>query len=229
MNNNIEEKVLSTDLVFGDVIYLKTPYEENTKDFYHGYDVLDVVGDYVKDHNNKTYKVRPVMVVAVEDDELIYTPITSKHNKFKSKDIQHQYKCHEPLANNKNYTTYVELNSIRAVHTKNFYKYTKHGELKPRDKQAVLGAFVNNYTNYAENKDCRKFVTPKHKRKFENKLEKSGFEKVDNTYKQGNLEISISEKGIIKYHHNYSLEEVKEKHNQIINTNKKLFNYEVTI
>lgn len=213
-------QIKSKDLSFGDIIILKTPYEENTKDYYHGYNVLDVMGDYVRDGHNRTQKCRPVLVIATENDELIYTPITSKHNMYKEFDIKNHYRLHEPLQNNKNYTTYVQTLNVRAVDTKDYYNYEVIDTLKPRDKQAILGALVNTYTEKSNKMDTRRFVTPKHKRKFENQLTETGFEKNQNKYTKDNLEITISDKGIIKYHYNYTLDEVREKHNSPLCVNK---------
>ena len=75
------------DLNFGDIIKMKAPYEENTKDYYFGHNVKDVMGGIMVDHFGRPYKIRPVMVIGFENNELTYCTLTSTAESIKTQSI----------------------------------------------------------------------------------------------------------------------------------------------
>lgn len=164
--DNANNYKLLQEFQFGDLIEIKAPFEENTKDYYFGYDVKSVRGELVKDNFGRTSKRRSVMVIAVNNNELTYIPLTSQHGS--KEDNKHHYKCKNIIKTQeyKNYDTYIELNSIRTVTLNNNDRILHYGVLPNNDKQNLLGLLIQRCDKYSKNKDCRRFATKKQAKKI---------------------------------------------------------------
>ena len=101
-----------TELEFGDIIGIWAPYEENTPDYYNGYDPLYIKGEYVTDNFGRTAKFRPVMVVGVSDDELHYIAITHRTS---SRGGRYQYEMQSTELGTLYDTSYAECANVRCI------------------------------------------------------------------------------------------------------------------
>lgn len=65
------------DLKQGDIILAKLVFEENTSDYYHGHRVYDVISHSVTDANGNTSKLRPVIYMGSDGNDIFVAPMTS--------------------------------------------------------------------------------------------------------------------------------------------------------
>ena len=73
------------DLRKGAVIHMRIPYEENTPDYYNGYQPKEIRGHLFHDRFGDTSKPRMVVVVGHEENSILYLPITSRHSAMDSR------------------------------------------------------------------------------------------------------------------------------------------------
>lgn len=194
------------DMVFGDIIYTQAPFEETTPDYYNGYTAKDIRGEDFS-VNGKTGKIRPVMVVGVVDNNLIYTTITSSRNKF-TDDI-HQYTVEDVsvMPGDKN-VSYIELDGIRAKPIQEHWKETYCGCISDVDMKNLKSSMIKRALNTDE-KDRYSYIGDKNGEKLTNALKQYGFSKDQNKYHKNDYSITFHNDGIIHHHFERSIMDVR--------------------
>ena len=216
------------NLEFGDVVYINAPFKENTNEFYNGYNVEDVLGSKYKNRFGQSSKKRPVMVISNENNEIHYTPLTSKHNALpdhpdvKANDEHPKY-----------YTSYIELDTISTFKFNNENQTISTQALNDFDKGIIQREFTKRSRDYSEKEDTKRFIQDFRKPKLINHLKHTGFEEENQNesikFKKDNMEINIDKNGIITYHHIRTLDEVLELHNPLIKYMQKTNTKQTTI
>lgn len=202
------------DLVLGDVITIKAPFEENTKTYYNGYDVLDVRGELVTDSFGRTSKWRPVMVVSTTSDQLAYLPLTTSHGS--KHDCYHQYQLqdNDMIERPKwkpNAKSFVEIGSLRVIDSQNHYTYQKHGQISDRDLVNIKDRLVKDFTRVTVGCDTYKYVTKDNVTLLMDKLKTQGFVTNENNplcLTRDTTSFIFQEDGLLYCHFDMSLDAV---------------------
>lgn len=208
-----------SEFQFGDVVMIYAPFEENTPDYHNGHDVLDVLGDYVRDKFGNTAKRRPVMVIGVGDGNLTYIPLTtSTTNQYDEKYQYHVKDNSMTPKRDESIQTYAELHSVRVIHEPTG-TLIYHGRLKDDDLENIKSGMNKLSSRIEPGKDKRVYMKPESREKLVQNLENIGFSRVSEMdkelFKKGPTEITIFEKtDTILYHFETSLEDVKSWYNE---------------
>ena len=211
------------DLKFGDIVKMKAPYEENTKDYYFGHNVKDVMGGIMVDHFGRPYKIRPVMVIGFENNELTYCTLTSTAES--NKDAEHQYKFEKHIDTfGSSSETYIELDGMRSIPAKEKWYFQEVGTLSSVDRNNITSLLTQRAHETDKYKDNRRFATPKYQRRIGNDLKQKGydFDEETNTYTKDNKSVTMSKSGLIKYHTEKPIEQVRYQKNRFFEKMTKL-------
>lgn len=202
------------DLVLGDVITIKAPFEENTKTYYNGYDVLDVRGEFVTDSFGRTSKWRPVMVVSTTNDQIAYLPLTtsrgSKHDYYYQYQLQDDDMIEKPKWK-PNAESFVEIGSLRVIDSKSYYTYRKHGQISDRDLVNIKEKLIKDFTRVTVGCDTYKYVTKDNVNPLVERLKVSGFVENKNNplcLTKDTTSFSFQEDGLLYCHFDMTLEDV---------------------
>lgn len=213
------------DLRKGDIIRMRIPFEENTRDYYNGYDPREIRGDYYKDRFGDTGKPRFVIVMGQEGNNIIYLPLTS--NSRSKADGVHQYTLQDNSMTWKkdpDMKSHVELDSLRAVYANPKWTLQLMGHVTENDLINVQVKLGKREINFDSECDQRIYVPMKKEESFIRNIENNGyvFQKEENntkTYRNNDGRTITKQKwGLVKYHVPLSKDEVK----RIVAENEKI-------
>lgn len=197
------------DLEFGDIIYTYAPYEETTNAYYNGYTDKEIRGEEFN-INGYRAKARPVMVVAVEDDKLLYANITSSTNN--ASDRRHQYSVRDnSMTPGNKRRTYVEIDNIREKDVKLFWSETYYGKFNDRDLSNIKSRMIRNALT-TDTKDRHAFIGTHNTDQLKTELKENNFiqdEKDENKFTRRNYSITVKDDGTIYHHFERSKDEVR--------------------
>lgn len=205
------------DLRKGDIIRMRIPFEENTPDYYNGYNPKEIRGQYYKDKFGDTGKPRFVIVMGQEGNNIIYLPLTS--NSRSNMDSIHQYTLQDNSMTWKkdpDMKSHVELDSLRAVYANPEWTLQKIGHIAENDLINIQVKLGKREINLDLQCDQRAYVPMKKEESFIKKIEDNGYvfqgsEDYTKIYmnKEGRT-ITKQKWGLVKYHVPLSKEEVKQ-------------------
>lgn len=205
------------DLRKGDIIRMRIPFEENTRDYYNGYSPEEIRGDYYKDQFGDTSKPRFIIVMGQEERNIIYLPLTSS---YRSRlDDLHQYALEDNSMTWKkdpDMKSYVELDSLRAVYVNPKWTLSFIGHITENDMVNIQVKLGKRDIDLNSKCDQRAYVPIRKEESFLKNIENNGyvFQKEENNTKiyRNNEGRTITKQrwGLVKYHVPLTKEEVKQ-------------------
>lgn len=203
------------DLKKGDIVYLRIPYEENTRDYYNGYNPKEIRGHMFKDRFGDTSKPRMVIVVGRDGNNMLYLPLTSRHSGF---DSDRHYVLQDNSMTWKkdpDMKSYVEISSLRAVYIDPERDLHYDGRIRENDMVNIMVKLGRREINLESRRDQRAYVSRNKDEAFERHLMENGYmlskERSDGRVfsgKEGRT-VKKSKWGLVHYHVPLSKEEVK--------------------
>lgn len=204
------------DLKKGDVIHMRIPFEENTRDYYNGYKPKEIRGHMFKDKFGQTSKSRMVVVIGWDDYNIMYLPLTSRHTGF---DSHHQYELQDNSMTYKrdlSMKSYVEVDSMRAVYANPEWDIQYIGRVTENDMVNIMVKLGKHEIDFDSKRDQRAYISRSKDALFEKQLEENGYmlsEQVfeGKTYtREDGRTITKSRWGLVAYHVPLSKKEVTE-------------------
>lgn len=204
------------DLRKGDLIYMRIPFEENTRDYYNGYDPKEIRGHMYKDRNGDTSKPRYVVVIGHDDKNIQYLPMTSRRSGF---DEKHQYILEDNSMTHRKdpkMKSYVEIDSLRSVYANPNWDIQYTGRLADNDMVNIMSQLGKRDIDFESKRDQRAYVSKNKEASFERQLDENGFTLsresfAGKTYtEEGGKTVTKSRWGLVMYHVPLSKEEVTE-------------------
>ena len=199
------------DLKQGDIILAKLVFEENTSDYYHGHRVYDVITHAVTDPRGNTAKRRPVIFMGSDGDDIFVAPMTSKHGA--KADEAHQLQLLDtPSAQETEDGSYVEMTNMRKLHMEPDWQVPLLDHVGPNDFRRLNSRYRYDAERFAHHLDWKNaYIYLPDKEKYHEKLERSGYERTDFGWQNGDHQ--IMERGdFIVSHHDVSLEDTIQAH-----------------
>lgn len=202
------------DLRKGDLIFMRIPFEENTTDYYNGYDPKEIRGHKYRDRFGDASKPRFVVVVGREADNIIYLPLSSRCSKYSSK---YQYVLQDnsmTVKKDPNMKSYVEISSLRAVHADLEQDIEYNGRLAENDMINIMIQLGKQGIDFESKRDQRAYVSQKKVDSFERRLAENGYKLINDTFEEKTYReesgrtVTKSKWGLVKYHVPLSKEEV---------------------
>lgn len=202
-----------TELKFGDIIGIWAPYEENTPDYYNGYDPLYIKGEYVTDNFGRTAKFRPVMVVGVSDEELHYIAITHRTS---YKGGRYQYEMQSTYLGTSYDTSYAECANVRCIPVKPYWAFPQFGVTSAEDIRNIKQKFIENISYIPHERDYRKFVPDIAREIVMNTYDELGYERTRTAdswkFNKGTEEHTLYDNGVLYHHYYKPIQQVQEEH-----------------
>lgn len=205
------------DLEYGDVVKIKAPFEENTREYYNGHSPLDVRGSLVRDKFGNSSKTRPVMVLDVTDDKLFYIPLTTSSRKYARHDEQHQYKLKNndmtPKHPRREVDTYAETGSVRVFYLNKKWSDVRYfGRIDQVDLKQITWRLNHDARNIVDGVDRHTYMSA-NKDRFEEALLSAGYQKTQtqtaNRYSLENRTFTVYNSGIVGAHFELPLDVVR--------------------
>ena len=162
------------DLKKGDIIRMRIPFEENTPDYYNGYDPKEIRGHMYKDRFGNTSKPRFVIVVGHDADNIMYLPLTSRHSRF---DSSHQYELQDnsmTWKKDEDMKSYVEVDSLRARWANPEWDIHYFGRVAENDMVNIMVKLGRRQIDFDSLRDQRVYVSRNKEEAFERKLSENG-------------------------------------------------------
>lgn len=203
------------DLKKGDIINMRIPFEENTRDYYNGYDPKEIRGHLYKNGFGQTAKFRMVIVIGRDDSSIMYLPLTSRHES--QHDSSHQYILQDNSMTYKkdpDMKSYVEVDSLRAVYARPNWDIQYIGRIMENDMVNIMVKLGKRDIDFESKRDQRTYVSRNKEASFERSLKENGYilskeEQTEKIYsKDDGRTITKSRWGLVKYHVPLSKEEV---------------------
>lgn len=205
------------DLRKGDIIRTRIPFEENTTDYYNGYQPKEIRGESFKDRFGQTSKPRFVVVVGREDNNIIYLPLTSRHSGC---DTKHQYMLQDnsmTWKRSEDMKSYVECDSLRSVHASPNWDIQYFGRIEENDMANIMSKAGKRKIDFESKRDQRSYVSRSKDERFEAILEENGFKDIHAQDTMGKVfmhddgrTVEKQRWGLVRYHVPLSKEEVTE-------------------
>ncbi len=205
------------DLRKGDIVYMGIPFEENTPDYYNGYNPKEIRGGHLyRNKEGLTGKSRCIVVIGRDENNVMYLPLTSRHHGF---DSRHQYRLKDNSMTYKkdpDMKSYVEVDSLRAVYASPEWNIKYVGRIVENDMANIMVLLGRRDIDFESKRDQRVYVSRNKEETFERNLKDNGyvlsgegFE--EKTYSNENGRTVIKSRwGLVKYHVPLSKEEVIE-------------------
>lgn len=200
----------------GDIIYMGIPFEENTRDYYNGYDPKKIRGHEYTNRLGQAQKARYVIVIGRDENNIQYLPLTSRHKGF---DEQHHYVLQDnsmTYRKDPDMKSYVEMDSLRSVYVNPKWDIQYTGRIAENDMANIMIRLSKNKIDFESKRDQRAYVSRGKEEKFEKILIEKGYElkKEDfseKIYKNDNgRTVTKTKWGLVKYHVPLSKKEVTE-------------------
>ena len=202
-----------TQLKRGDIINIKAPFEENTKDYYNGYTPEQIRGHKFTDRFGLSAKSRMVIYIGRDNQTLYYLPVTSKQ---KRGDLPHQYELKDnsmtPKADADRHS-YVECENLRAIEIPFGTDIPYTNRITNEDLANIMHRISNIALQFDSQRDKRGYITPEMKETFEQELTSRGFTVRKETedrkiWRKKNVEVTQTKYGLIHYHVDMSKQDV---------------------
>lgn len=203
------------DLRKGDIIRIRVPFEENTSDYYNGYHPKEIRGgEWYKDRFGDTSKPRFCIVIGREDNNVLYLPMTSRHARC---DNKHQYTLQDnsmTWKKNEDMKSYVELDTLRAVHTGEDWNIQSFGRVAENDMTNIMVRLGRRKLDMNSDRDQRIYVSPNKETAFEKQMAENGYIVSESTErgktynKEDGRTVTKSKWGFVMYHVPMSKEDV---------------------
>lgn len=202
------------ELKKGDIIRMRIPFEENTRDYYNGYRPQEIRGGLYIDKNGQTSKTRYVIVIGHDDNAVQYLPLTSRHSRF---DSQHQYELTDNSMTPKrdpDMKSYVEVDSLRSVYANPKWELQHYGRITENDMTNIMVRLGRRSIDFESDRDQRAYVSRNKEETFDEHIKAEGYSLTDadmerQTYKKADgRTITKTRWGLVKYHVPLSKEEV---------------------
>ncbi len=204
------------DLKLGDIIRIPAPFEENTRDYYNGYQPEEIRGEKFTDRFGHSYKNRMVIYMAREGKAIYYLPLTSKHGS--AWDHLHQYELQDnSMTRPKDpaLRSYVELDSLRTIKIAYDRDIPYIGTITDEDRRTIEAKLAERSIRLNSEEDQRGYIPVEKQTEFYEKLSKLGFKETENSQYRVKYEkeppkttITANSKGAVYYHVSKTKEEV---------------------
>lgn len=210
---NRDNKQSVTQLQFGDVIGIWAPFEENTPDYYNGYDPLYIKGEYVTDNFGRTAKFRPVVVVGLSDEELHYIPVTHSTSQ---KSGRYQYLLKSTELNSTYEDSYVECCNVRCIPVKPYWAFPKFSKVSTEDERNIKQEFIKNISYITFGQDRRKYVPDIAREIVMNTYDELGYERTRTKdawkFQKGTEDHTLYDNGVLYHHYYKPIQQVQKEH-----------------
>lgn len=201
----------------GDVINLRVPFEENTRDYYNGYKPEEMREKPFTDRFGNSSKKRMVVFVGCDGPDMLYLPITSKTGHPHDVHNQYELKDNSMLpSKDPNRRSFVELNSLRAIRISQQRELQYTGHLISEDICSILHRLCNNTLQFNSKRDQRGFIPPYMEKIFIKELLERGYrldpKSTENRkiYRQIRTKqmVTRTKSGMVYYHYEMAKEDV---------------------
>ena len=204
-------------LHMGDILNIRIPFEENTRDYYNGYKPEEIRGKLFTDRFGNSSKKRMVIYIGRDGNEMLYLPITSKHTT--DHDILHQYELKDtsmmPEGTVKR-RSFVEVDSLRMIRISPQRELSYTGHIEKEDLENIVHRISNNTLQFDSKRDQRGYVPASMAETFENELTLRGYAvayecKYYKTWQKGSTGQTIkhTKYGAVHYHYPMEKEDVR--------------------
>lgn len=202
----------------GDIVNLRVPFEENTRDYYNGYKPTEIRDKPFTDRFGKSSKVRMVIFIGRDDDTIYYLPVTSKNSIH---DLDHQYELKDTFMmptpeDGRMKRSFVEVDSVRALRVSPQRELSYTGYITKKDLSNIMHRIANNTLQFNGQRDKRGYVPPSMQKTFENELKQRGYEKTVNEpdklvyeKKETGQMVRETSDGLVHYHYQKTKEQVR--------------------
>lgn len=199
----------------GDIVFMRIPFEENTRDYYNGYHPKEIRGRMYRDRFGDISKSRFVVVIGHEKGNLIYLPLTSRsHAKL---DAKYQYTLQDNSMTYKkdpDMKSYVECRTLRSVETKPDQNIIYSGRVCENDMLNIMIKIGKQEVDFGLKRDQRAYISRNKNESFERRLAANGYTLSKDSYEEkiytgkDNQTVTKSRYGLVWYHVPLSKEEV---------------------
>lgn len=200
-------------LKFGDVVMLRTLFEENTKDYYNGHSVHDVLGTTFKDNYGRSGKMRPVLVVDIQGDDILYSVLTSKDGNKDDNIYQYTLTDNTMTPNYEGKTTHVECGSVRRQTVGELKSLVYYGSITDKDVEGVKDKLTKLAFTTEQGRDAHRYLRYNKHDIFKARLLETNFELTKHqdkhVFTRDNMTFTLHKSGIIHYHYETNLQEIK--------------------
>lgn len=215
---NDASRIGRSEVKKGDVLLKFCPFEENTRDYYNGYTVEEIIGNKVLDRNGKDGKTRPILVLDIQDYQISYIPLTSKYNS-NTFDVMNLYKLQDTNLHSDNYlATYAQLD-VRVIKSHPEATHVKVDTLTPRDLSEVTSRLNERAFAVRDGIDSRALMSESQMEMFRNRLEIANYSHksfpTGVNYYQENRRFTLYNSGLVHYHFQKDIEDVRQCHKPI--------------
>lgn len=202
----------------GDIINIKIPFEENTRDYYNGYKPIDIRGRMFTDRFGNSAKTRMVIYIGRDNETMYYLPLTSKTGT--SHDMLHQYELKDtfmmPTNNVRETRSFVEVDALRTMRIAKERELPYTGYVTKEDLDNIRHRISNNTLQFNSKRDQRGYIPESMRGTFEEELTGQGYKLTiinDNktVYEKTETgqQISRTKYGMVHYHVQMTEEQVR--------------------
>ena len=202
----------------GDVINIRIPFEENTRDYYNGYKPEEIRDAPFTDRFGKSAKTRMVIYIGRDEETLLYLPLTSKTGH--AHDVLHQYQLKDNSmlpSRDPARKSFVEVDSLRAIKVSKYWDLNYTARIGNEDLNNILHRVSNNTMQFDTKRDQRGYIPTFMRETFERELYQGGYQLAleddyQRTYRKPSTGqvVSRTRYGMVHYHYPLSKEEVRE-------------------
>ena len=200
----------------GDIINLRVPFEENTRDYYNGYKPEDIRGRPFTNRFGQSGKERMVIYMGRMGGTMLYLPMTSKQHD--AHECYEQYELKDNSMTPKKDPTrksYVETHTLRAMHIGSNRELPYTGRLNKLDLGNIIHRVANNTLHLDTNRDQRGYIPESMREVFLMEVIQQGFSDWKQTSygdvymkKDRSSQVTLTPFGMVHYHVNATKEEV---------------------
>lgn len=193
----------------GDIINIEVPFEENTEDYYNGYQPSEIRERPFTDRFGKSSKRRMVVYIGRDDDMVYYLTLTSKTGRYKDKEHQYELKDNSmmPGYDGTRNKSFVEVDSVRTVRVPMEKLIPFTGTLGKEDSENIFHRISRNTLQFDSKRDQRGWISPDVQDQFEETLQAHGYMQKEGTgdhkvfIQDGTTKtITQTKDGLVHYH-----------------------------
>lgn len=207
------------DLKLGDIVIISAYFEENTRMYYNGYHPLEIKNDLVKDAFGRTRKMRPVMVIGMENDKLIYAPLTTTRSHMTTDEI-HQYVLGDLKLFDSEFTmkSFLELDSVRHTNVQSHWDIQYIKAIPKEDLNQIMYKLSIRLKRSDPIRDIYRVGQEPYISYYKEELISLGYKKklsktgTEHYIKDGHDVHFYQNCGLIKHHHQRTLDDVIKLH-----------------